>query len=425
MHARLKASALFYAITVALLIGLVMGAMVLLTHFRNVRTERWLTHERVASNARSAAYAALYRATPDVGVVYLDLFGNGRDSAAVEVLAWGAMDLVRVRAWHGDQEATITAFAGRSFDDRLVLDLPRSAGPVHVCGDARIRGNVRVPQADVRRGHIEGRPYSGDRLVDGDVLRSSDTPPVLRDELAGRLERMCSGTLVQGQAFEQVAEGQGSVLINAQSGPLPLLSFTGPTHLKDLHLRGPLLIRCNDSLSLDAVNELDLVMIQAPFIAIDPDAEFSVQCFASKGILVGAGARLIFPSLLAVWRDDRLAEGMHITIDPDALVQGAVIAIDRSIRGREQGSVVIHPGAIVQGELYAEGSVQHQGELSGTLIARELILRTLSTVYHGHLLDGTLHPYEQGSPWGFGCTSVLNERKILQWGNLRHGKRIG
>lgn len=415
MAARQKASALFYAVVVALLLGMIVGGMIMLTHHRSVLVERWIGHERVASNARSAAHLAFDLVRTEGEEVRSDLYGTGHDSVSVRYMAWGGLDLVYAKAWYGGLAGKVSALAGRVFDDRVVLDLSRRAGPLHLCGDSRIQGDVRVPQADVRRGHIEGRPFSGEELVDGLVMKSLDPPATLRGELADRLQRLCSG---MGYAFE-VEFGHQLEMRERWNGdpelPLPVLSFAGPTHLTDLTLRGPLILRCTDSLSLSGTVSLDLVIVQAPSITIAPGARLSAQFFASKVIHVGAGAQLLFPSLLAVWRDDHSAMAAHIKVEEDALVQGAVILIDRSIRERAFGGLFIAERAAVQGEVFVEGGVQHQGDLTGTMSAQEMVLRTPASIYHGHLLDGRIHRYGSGVPRGFGCTAESNERTIIQW----------
>lgn len=422
---RVKASALFYAVTVALLVAMIMGSMVLLTHFRNVGSLRWVVHERVATNARSGAYAGLQKAVAGMGPVELDLFGNNNDNVIVEVRSWGALDLVFSKAWFADQSAWTLGVAGRTFDPKYVLDLSRGAGPLHLCGDARITGNIRVPQADVRRGYIEGRPFTGDRLVDGQIGRSQEETIRLSPDFALRIQKATMDLL----GSNEIPVDPNAAMNYDGSGqkvhePLPVLELKGRSHLKGYHIKGPLIIRCNDSLSIDQDNDLDLVLLQAPFIAIDPGSRISVQCFATKGIMVGENAELLFPSLLTVWRDEHLAEAAHITIGESALVQGAVIAVDRSIRDRQQGSLTIGPGAIIQGEVYAEGGVEHRGHIKGSLIAREFSLRTPASLYRGHLMDGTLEPYDLGRPIGFGCTETNGERTILEWRTLQHHEKV-
>jgi hypothetical protein len=422
---RVQASALFYAVVVVLLVGSVVGGIILLTHHRNQLAERWLVHERVASNARSAAHLALSRSGPEATEEFIDLFGEGTDSAAVRWTSWGGLDLVHARAWYADQQATVAAFAGRHFDDALVLDLARRAGTLHLCGDARLHGDVRVAQADVRRGHIEGRPFSGERLVEGTIHRATETTTTLRSELEERVRRLCAGLAFQAERIVTDAADPGPPWSGDPQEPVPVLHYRGATHLDQIDLRGPLIIRCDDSLSIGVNAALDLVIIQAPFIAVDPGAAFSAQCFATTGIVIGEGAQLHFPSMLAVCRDERRSEAALIDVGEDVAVHGAVILLDRSVRDRSGGGLVIHPRAEVHGEVFVEGGVQHQGLVTGTLVAHEMVLRTPASMYHGHLLDGILRPYTFGEPRGFGCSHQATERTLLQWAPITHGTVIG
>jgi hypothetical protein len=426
MRKRIRASALFYAITVALLVGMVLGSMVLLTHYRSRNVEQWIVHERLASNARSACYAALNHDASENGEHWpLDLFADGADSAAVQKVPWGGVDLVIATAWHGEQQAVLSGYAGALVANDVVLDLARSAGPLHLCGDARIAGDVRVPLADVRRGHIEGRPYSGDVLVNGRVFRSGEEQGSIRNDLAERTKALCQGgTMAKETLVEVLEDGKLHTELD-EALAIPVLRYSGKTRISGLDLRGPLVIRCNDSLTIDADNHMDMVLIQAPFISIADGADLNVQCFAAQGIAVGPNVVLRFPSLLAVWRDDHQSEAARISIAEQAIVVGALLAVDRSIRGRQGGSITIASGAKVHGEVYAEGAIQLLGAVHGSVTAREFTLRTAASVYRGHLLDGTIETYDLDTPWGFGITGPTTSRTILKWGELEYGKRIG
>ncbi|MCB0770933.1 MAG: hypothetical protein KDC00_11070 [Flavobacteriales bacterium] len=416
MSKRLQASALFYAITVVLIVGMMMSSLVLLTHFRNLSAIRWVNKQRINENCRSAAYLALGHAQDRHGVVRTDLYGDGSDSVETQVIPWGVFDLVHARAWIGDQETNALGLAGALFEMRRVLDLHRSSGPLHVCGDARIRGNVRIPQADVRRGHIEGKPFTGDQPVEGDVMRAANEQLRLRTDLEQEVEEGCRGAYL-GELLP-IESGPDRTIRSSHEGlqdGVLSMRFSGPTHLSGYRIHGPMVIQCNDTLFIDATNELHLVIIQAPFIRVGSGARFSAQCFASAGIHLEAEAELRFPSVLAIWHDSRSSTAARIRLDSGSVVEGAVIAVDRSVRNRDQASILIEPGATVLGEVFAEGAVQHSGTVKGVIHANELILRTASSMYRGYLMDGVIERFDLGKPWGVSCTGNGIERTILEW----------
>src|SRR5690606_13553428 len=105
-------------------------------------------------NARSAAFAALYLDPTERTGHTFDLFEDGSDSATIEKIEWGGLELIHSKAWMADQQACLIGFAGRLFNDRVVLELSKGSGPLHLCGDARIRGDISIPGPDIRRGYI-------------------------------------------------------------------------------------------------------------------------------------------------------------------------------------------------------------------------------------------------------------------------------
>lgn len=422
MHRRIEASALLYAVTVALLLGMVLGSLVLLIHLRQIRTERWLAHERLASNARSASHMAAWQSEHEAAFeVRTDLFGEGADSVALVTQHWGLLELIRAHAWQGDQFAQVLSYGGRHFQDRVILELPRTAGTLHVCGDARLNGDVRVPQGDMRRGHIEGRPFTGERLVEGNIYRSEAQARRLRGVVEERLEPLCSGMPTTMEAERAIDKTDLPGPAWDGTGGIPTLEFHGPTHLAGYNLKGPLVIRCDDSLSIGRDNDLDMVLVQAPIISIDSFAMFNAQLFASKRIVVGRGVVLEFPSLLAVWRDPHDAQGARISIGPEAILQGAMVVVDRGIRGRPSGSLEIAPSAVIHGEVYAEGMIQLQGSVQGTVTAAGFSLRTAASIYQGHLMDGVISRWSLGDPVGFGVIDGPVQPAILRWGRMLHG----
>src|SRR5262249_11147538 len=145
----LRASALFYAVTVALLIGMISGSLVLLAHFRDTEMEHWLAQERATANAHSAGQLACVRDLTGAPVHALALFGDGQASATVQASAYGLLDHVAVRAGVANDEVVLAAFIGPRKADPYVLVLGgNDVGGVSLGGDTRITGDIVVPNAD-------------------------------------------------------------------------------------------------------------------------------------------------------------------------------------------------------------------------------------------------------------------------------------
>lgn len=411
MSARLKASALFYAVTMSLLAATLVGAMIWMAHFRSQRAEHWLLRERLAANARSGAYAALLQQQYPLGEELFDLFGQAADSVVLERIPYGALDLVWSTARMRGAEARMWSLAGGAMPEDGVLWLARKWGPLHLCGDARITGTVHIAGGDVRRGHIEGRPFTGERLVDGRIVDHKDALPALRDGLEETLRILGSGRT----ALPESPWTPGSEAACCRVAVLDLHDSFDPI---PRGLIGPLVLRCPDTLFIPADTGLRDVLVLAPYIIIAPDARLSGQFIAPLGIEVGRGAQLAFPSLLAVVRDELLSESPCIAVGDSAVIRGAIVAIDHSIRGRRD-LVRIAPEAMVDGEVYATGDVELRGTVRGSVMAAGLSLRTPASSYQGYLLDGVIGPCTASERWGFGLVTNLH-RNIIQCGPIVH-----
>ncbi|MBL8001145.1 MAG: hypothetical protein JNL05_04205 [Flavobacteriales bacterium] len=414
MSRRVRASALFYAITVSLLVAMVTGSSLLLAHHRSVETERWLALLRATSNAESAIHLAL--ATEGPLPPALDLFGEGRDTVQLTSLPYGLFDRVIALARQGARSARKEALVGLPSQAGPVLVLTAHNGPLHFCGDARIMGDAVVPGKDLRRGYIAGRPFSGERFVNG-AVSGEGTPAYALDrdlrERAGALCAMLPDPREVPWQGERMAPG---AVITPQDERLPVLQWTAGRVLTG-SFRGPLVIRSVDTLVVDRSARLSNVIVQAPFV--DLSGAQCLQVFSTGGVRVRQDARLLHPSVLCV-ASARSAQGVPLVqVDSGAVLQGGVLALRTpgSMTGPELRAA---RGALIQGEVYCEGAVDVQGAVEGRVIGEQAVVHTSSSVHRGYLLDGTLAPDSASAGLSF-IRSTNAHPVILQWeGSVQH-----
>jgi len=410
---QLRASALFYAVTIGLIAGMVTGAMLWMARYRTDHTEHWLMRERLASNLRTAAHAAAVTGAPESITMSAALFEAIGDSAAYARVPFGVLDLVVAEARLNSHRATQWSLVGGMLAPGPVLNLDRQSGPLHLSGDARIMGDARIARRDVRRGYIEGRSYTGDQLVYGLVAEAEDLPELSAD-LEGRLTALCAGRTGLPEHEWTGPDGRETDLTIGLPVLVHRYGQAFPTAFPDV----PFLLRCSDTLVIPADARINQAVILAPYIRIEEGAALSAQCFAQLGIEVGRSVLLRYPSVLCVRRDEQLSASPRIVIGDSAVVQGAVIAYDRSIRVRTELVKLAH-GATLEGELYATGSVEIRGTVIGRVDAKGLSLRTPASSYFGYLLDGRIEPCARPDGCGLGIIGYKSKR-ILAWGRLTH-----
>lgn len=403
---------MFHAVTLAVVIGGAMGALVLMVHLRNERTGRWLHLERVRSQVTSATHWAAHHQALDAPPLSRPLFEGAGDTVTMVRIAFGMLDLIRVSASVQGRVVYEEVLAGGAFPTDRVLELDGRAGPLQLAGDARVIGNVRVPGADVRRGYIEGKPFSGSTLVEGAVERQEGRLTIVMEEDRRRVARFAgAGAVGQPSPCE---EGTGiSRAERSADATVPFIQLSGPTTWSHATLDGPAVIACDDTLTIAGDAVLRHCLIRAPFIRFSKGFQGTVQAFATQGIDVEEEVELTYPSLLAVVRDARRDDAAFIAIGTGAHVQGGVWLLDEAVRGRSGASLRIDADAVVEGEVLVEGSVQHHGVIRGILKAQEFLLRTASSIYRGYLMDGSLEPWPEAQGWAFGSCAPGVERRLI------------
>ncbi len=368
MH--LRASAMFYAVTAALLIGAVTGSTVLLDHHHNLRVVRALARE----HAKDRALAALHRA-PSIGADGagwsgpLDPFQDQAGEVEVQVRPWGLFEAVSATAIVADRTVVLEGLRGRYLDMTATLYLAPRAGPLHLCGDARVQGTVFLPRADVRRGHIEGRPFTGERFVDGVVRSSATLTRVVDPALRQRVLRT----------------------LDAASEPPHPVVRVGRT-VNDPGLPAGAWILGGDSLWIGPDCALRNALVTASTILIAPGVSGTMQCFADRRIDVGEEVVLEFPSVLCTIRRAGAADRAPIHLDRGAHVQGTIVALDEAVRGAAEPLVRMAPGTVLDGELVVEGAVDIRGTVHGRVVAGTLAVHTSASFYSDHVLDGRILP---------------------------------
>ncbi|MBK9274180.1 MAG: hypothetical protein IPM49_06540 [Flavobacteriales bacterium] len=387
---------MFYAVTVALLIGSVSSSIILLDHHQNLRASRVLARE----HARDLALAALYTApTLTAGEPswrgWLDPFRTGQRSVEVQVEPWGLFEAVSATATHADRTVKATGLRGRYLDTTSTLRIDRRAGLLHMCGDARVRGRAYLPRTEVRRGHIAGRPFTGHRLIDATVHLSAAHPAAAFNTSMHERVRHVMVHLGRTTADPVTASG----------------------HLNDPGLAQQVVIVSRDTLVIGPACALRNAIIRAPFIRLLGGVRGSVQCFADRGIRVDSAAVLEFPSALCTVRGPQDARVAPIVIASGAQVQGTVLALDASIRGKAEPIVVLEHGAVLDGELFAQGAADVRGMVHGRVIVGSLSVRTDGSLFGDHLLDGEIGP-ARTTLVSAGTLEADREPSLLTWSEI-------
>lgn len=402
----IRASSLFYALVVALLLGSLLSGVVLSAHLRGMRTERWLAYNTCRDNVEAAMAAAL------VGSPALtsegdsaDLFGNGEDPVMTRNAAWGLYDLRTCTAYRADVREGRSALVGTRADTSLPsLYVADHGEPIALAGTVAFHGPCFLPRAGMRRAYIEGRPFQGSMAFE-DMRTSGPAVPELPERGRARISGYCAlwhDPPADARPWNRGSDGPLSLPI---AHPPLVFELGGTATLRDLDLRGPLVLIARDSLVIPRTLTCTGVIICAPFISIEDGFSGDLQCFTTQGIVVGNDVRLAYPSVLACAPEEATGRG-SIVIGERARIAGGMIGWDAHPAGSPRVSIELGNEDAFEGELWCNGAVQLHGRCTGNVFAGELLLRTPSSVYRGHLMDIDIGPLEHTAFVGCGLTDV-------------------
>lgn len=395
----LKAGALYYAVAVSLLIGLVSASLIMLAYQQRIQSGQLMIYDRLINNAHSGLQLMLIEPRGNgSSPVEISLFDNGDDSVATWQAQWGAFNCHFAKAHSGQFHHTKAAIAGGSTGKLPTIYLADMGRPLSLSGKTLIKGDAMLPAAGAKRAYIEGKSFVGTKLVDGTIGTSEKQLPPLVDKLGGISKAMTASQ------FTIVAVADGGAVKDSFFvsfiDTARLLAHNGPITVQgNAWLKGKIVVRSPISITVNSGAGLEDVILQAPVIIIESGFKGTLQAIATDSIVVASNADLKYPSALILETEAGKSTPSYIKLESNSKVSGLILVSQPSAK-TPGASVYIATDALMEGVVYVGGKVSLQGKIAGSLYCREFYLRTPSSVYENYLLDGVidkaaLHPLWQ------------------------------
>ena len=417
----LKASALFYAIVVALIIALISSSLILFSYFNRLQFQSLQLQEKVLNNASSGVNLLLASGTSFAlnEKHLIDLYGDGTDSVLLERKQWGAFEIAVSKAFLKNIESIKAVQIGANIheDPQVALYLADQDKPLSLCGKTMIKGTCYLPKSGVKRAYIEGQNFIGDHLINGEVKESSKLlPEVNKDLLASNLGYFSKRFEINDSIISMEEQEVKDSLIHSFRDNTLLLYSDNKIILKNKYYLGNLRIVSAHSVYISADSHIQDVLIYAPTIEIEDRFSGSIQAFATDSIHIGKKCSLDYPSVIALVRTNKSPDNIAVTIGEETAISGVLLGYQEGINNKKQLKLAVGRDVIIKGQVYAMGHVELKGKIFGSLTCNKFILSTPSSVYENHLLNATID-YSGLSPH-FAGVSLVNHsqsKQIVKW----------
>ncbi len=414
ISSRLSAGALTYTLFVAVIASITLSALILGAYYYRLE---YLTYEVKIdnlANMSSATSLALAMDEYDYKVPLRDkLFSEGEDSVEVDFQPWGAWDVVKLSTWKNQDQSSkyFSRAYARSTKGESALFLVDENRPVSVAGKTKISGDAYLPKAGIRSAYINRVGYLNRELLYGKKLVSEDKIPELQKTRMSTLKKFSEGNVSVLYPDELTIRGvEGSQVIPFSIDSILFNQYTSKT-IQD-SLIGRIWIHANKRIIVDRRAFLKNVILSAPIIEIDSGFTGVLQAIATDTILVRGGAKLKYPSFLAVINENPPAT---IQLESNVKVQGTIV-LEGEVKEFNQRVLQILDKAEVEGMIYCHGLLETNGKVAGHVTTRKFLINTFSGVYENYIFNAELDG-EAISPQFVGTDLWFNskQKKVLQW----------
>lgn len=414
----LKASSLFYALAISVLIALVSSAVLSCAYFSGLSTRRDKLKEDVLRNARSGIELLLADEINDFSSpVETDLFGDGGDSVCLQKKSWGIFEVAVSKAHHGIFKNEMLALAGYAEDgnDHAALVLADLDRPLRVCGNTKLKGDCFLPAAGIQRAYIEGQNYTGEKLVYGEIKKADRFLPGLNEKIITSLQQLFN--FRPGESSMNEAEFQNTDSLSNSFSSDPLYVFSpGEIIIRSQFIHGQIMIISKRSIHVTAGADIQNAILVAPYIKIDDHVKGKFQAFASDSLFTGEKTQFSYPSVLGLIANDKSPALACLQLGEESEFCGVLFACTSSKNFQQH--VLIRAGnkSKLYGEIFSADLAELKGAVYGKATCAKLELKTASAVYENHLLNTTID--RPGRARGFVTGLLLNgqnKKTVAAW----------
>jgi len=412
----LKAGTLFYSIVISLVIALLSGSMIMLSQLSAESFQRSLSRQELELNAASGLNLLLSSQTlvAEEEERTIDLYKNGTDSVLLSRQFWGAFEIAASKAMrHGQESMSIaeTGYSPNSADNYClyVSDLDK---PVAICGATALRGTAFLPKAGIKRAYIEGQNYTGSAMVYGEIRESAKELPPFNKKLTERIK-----TLARQEATAALPEETETTrTTNSFLSPVVVISERPAMTIRASY-SGHIVLISQTAITVEAAASLEDVILCAPKIIIKQGFRGNLQAFAADSMLIEKDVVLNYPSVLGIVQQEGAKKNAALILSQGDSISGSLFLCNAaSSQALYTGGITIPEKAVICGSVYSNGYADMRGNISGSLMCRNLLLHTSSSVYENHLLNAVidrsaLSPYYAG-------ISLVEEtgfKKAVKW----------
>lgn len=396
----IPASALGYAISFLLLVGLFTSGVLFITS----------THKRIEAHFVGQEYllfdnytGILYGASVEGEGVY-QLFHPSGDTSDIVVKKWGMLRSTVVLTHNKRRNFKREALTMQETDAMYpCLYMPDQKRKIALAGETRLEGKVYASERALTRANIHRKALKADKLVYGKLYKSERFLPGLKPSIA---KINYEGLLSDVEILDQLPFDS-----SFSFGERTAFYHSGEKISIEQSIRGNLVIKSLQEIFVTSKASLEHVILLAPRVIFEEGFKGKVQVIATEQIVCEEGVNLDYPSSLMLYENKPKEDQSRITLLEDARVLGGILLTSENPDFRKPVSLEVLD-ATVGGLVYNQGETEIRGAIIGSLFTNKLVANAGGGVYGGHLVDALISTKQM--PDEFIMPNWLKDSKVTK-----------
>lgn len=380
-----KAHSLLYAVYVCLIVGLISGAILMLSNLYNQLNVYYNVHEELYLNNASTINYALGNALNSADETLIDEI-NGIESV-IQKKQYGLLSVLLVQSMVKNDTIASAHFVGQYANSKTALYVSNFTQPISASGRVIVKGDVFLSSNRIRETYINNKPNQIN--IQNPIKSSAINLP----EISKRCETVFNSIPTQKVILNALEKKNDSLYVNSFFNETKEIQIIN-NQLENIIIKGNFVIRSKDSLVISKSSKLEDVILIAPKITIQEGFEGTVQVFATEKIQINKKVKLNYPSTICI-KNNGEKDGL-IFIDEESKIDGAILLYGNDLLHIDKNLIEIKDKTQIRGTVYSSGLLSINGKVLGAVYTAKLFYKTNSSTYTNCIsdveIDANKHP---------------------------------
>lgn len=401
---RLPATALFYALLITTLVGIVLTALLSLWMYFRASQQKDLGLWQQLSQLESGF---LYASQQD-GYFTGEQFTYSADTVLLSHYNWGVFEVASSSVPTSvGTPLHKTGLLGRKSGLGPSLELLDTRKQLALSGKSQIRGDAVLPRGGITTTTVNGRPFQGETALVGTSISGEGEAPALSIDPFDQL-------VPPRDLRIEMTETPDSLEVRFGEGPL----FLNVKHidLRNKYWKGAIFIQADSLIIVDKSSRLDGVILHAPKIQLDTSLTGRLQAFATEELTVGPGAVLTYPTVLAILpAAQNYRQNGRLRVDENVSVDGFILGLKHE-SARESQLLASFKNTRLKGRIVWQGGLEISGQVQGAVYCDNFFYRGQGgQFYFNYLVDCVIDGPARSDHWVEPVIWPKGEKRVVQW----------